>query len=213
MNIEAVIAELKRFHKDAKIALNYESNFQLLVAVILSAQCTDERVNMVTPALFARFPDAEAMAKADLEELEKLIYSTGFYKNKAKNIKGAAQRIVEEFDGDLPRTMEEMLTLPGAARKTANVVLREAFGVVVGIVVDTHVTRLSTRLGLISKKAAKSKNAVRIEKELMKVIPREDWGIIAHLLIHHGRKICPARKPKCEKCTISEYCPSAFKFD
>lgn len=213
MDIAAVIEELKRFHKDAKIALNYESDFQLLVAVILSAQCTDERVNMVTPALFARFPDAEAMADAKLEELEQLIYSTGFYKNKAKNIKAAAQRIMVEYGGDLPDTMESLLTLPGVARKTANVVLREAFGKVEGIVVDTHVTRLSTRLGLISRKAAETKNAVRIERELMKIVPREDWGVFAHLLIHHGRKICPARKPKCGECTVKQWCPSAFGFD
>ena len=213
MKIDDIIAELKHFHRGAKMALDFGSDFQLLVAVILSAQCTDKRVNMVTPALFACFPDAAAMAEADLAIVEQLIYSTGFYRNKAKNIKGAAQRIVTEYGGRLPNTMEDLLTLPGVARKTANVVIREAFGKVVGIVVDTHVIRLSTRLGLISSSAAKSKNAVKIEQELMKVVPRKDWGVFAHLLIHHGRKICPARRPRCAECTINGHCPSAFKFD
>lgn len=208
-NIPEVIRILKGEYPDAKIALDFEGNWQLLVAVILSAQCTDERVNKVTPALFKRFPTVDLVAGCDILELEKLIYSTGFYKNKAKNIRAAAVRICEVYGGEVPDTMEELLTLPGVARKTANVVLYSGFGKVEGIVVDTHVTRLTTRLGWLSPAVARSKNAVRIERELMKRVPRREWGGLAHLLILHGRAICVARKPRCEHCCVSALCPSS----
>lgn len=205
-----VISILKKSYPDARIALNFGDNFQLLVAVVLSAQCTDERVNKVTPALFKRYPTVRDFAGADLSELEKLIYSTGFYKNKAKNIRGAAKKVVEEFKGKVPSAMDDLLTLPGVARKTANVILHTAFGIEEGVVVDTHVIRLSGRLGLVSPTVAKSKNAVKIEKELMEVIPKKDWGDISMLLILHGRNSCMARKPNCQDCPLNKMCPSAF---
>lgn len=204
---EKVIELLKKEYPDAKIALTFGNNFQLLVAVILSAQCTDERVNKVTPELFKRFPEVRDFALCDLEELEKLIYSTGFYRNKAKNIKAAAVKILEEFDGKLPGTMIELLKLPGVARKTANVILSEAFKRSEGIVVDTHVCRVSGRLGFVSKKLADNKSAVKIEQELVRRIPKRDWAIFPHLLILHGRKICVARKPKCHLCVLNKICP------
>ncbi len=210
-NASAIVSLLKKEYPGAKIALNFGSNFQLLVAVILSAQCTDERVNMVTPSLFKRFPKAEDFAKCDISELEKLIYSTGFYKNKAKNIKAAAVKVVGEFSGKVPGRMDDLLKLPGVARKTANVILHTAFRRNEGIVVDTHVCRLSGRLGFVSKKFADAKNAVKIEQELMKKLEKKDWGIFPHLLILHGRKICVARRPKCQICVLNKICPSAFK--
>jgi endonuclease-3 len=205
-----IIEILKKQYPDSKIALNYGNLFQLVVAVILSAQCTDVRVNKVTPALFKRFPDAKDFAKCDVTELEKLIYSTGFYKNKAKNIKGAAQKVVKEFGGKVPGTMEELLSLPGVARKTANVVLSSGFGRNEGIVVDTHVARICGLLGLVPKKMSEAKNAVKIEKILMELVPKKDWGIFSFLMIDHGRAICIARKPKCEICPLNKICPSSM---
>lgn len=200
---------LKIKYPNATIALKFENDFQLLVAVILSAQCTDERVNKVTPILFKRFVNAEDFAKCDISELEKLIYSTGFYKNKAKNIKGAAEKVVKDFGGKVPDNMRDLLTLPGVARKTANVILFEAFGRTEGIVVDTHVARISGLLGLVPKKLSDAKNAVKIEERLMEIVPKKDWGNIAYLFIDHGRAICIARRPKCEICPLSKICPSA----
>jgi len=202
---------LQECYPDAKIALNFEDKFQLLVAVVLSAQCTDERVNMVTPKLFEVYPSIEAFAGAKQEDLEKLIYSTGFFRNKAKNIIGAAKKIVEDFEGEVPGTMEQLLTIPGVARKTANVILSSGFGKNEGVTVDTHVIRISGLLGFVPKKLSKSKNAVKIEQELMKLFPRDRWGKLSHLLIFHGRQKCIARRPKCEECRLNELCPSAFK--
>lgn len=204
-----IIRILKKQYPDSKIALNYGNLFQLVVAVILSAQCTDVRVNMVTPALFKRFPDAKDFAKCDVSELEKMIYSTGFYKNKAKNIKGAAEKVMKDFGGKVPRTMEELLSLPGVARKTANVVLSSGFGRNEGIVVDTHVARICGLLGLVPKKMSDAKNAVKIEQILIKIIPQKDWGIFSFLMIDHGRAICIARRPKCGICPLNKICPSA----
>ncbi len=207
--LKKILDLLSKEYKDARIALDYETDFQLLIAVILSAQCTDERVNKVTPALFKRYPTIKDFAEADIEELEKLIYSTGFYRNKAKNIKGAAIKVMEEFGGELPKTLKEVTSIPGAARKTANVVLNEAHGINEGIVVDTHVARITGKLGLVNKKDAEAKKAVKIERQLMKLIPKEKWAQIPHWLIHHGRKICIARNPKCTVCPLNELCPSA----
>jgi endonuclease-3 len=200
--IDKIIEILKKEYGGAHVALKYDNPFQLLVAVILSAQCTDVQVNKVTPALFKRFPTPEAMAKADISEIEELIRSTGFFRNKAKNIKNAAKIIVEKFGGKVPDTMEELLTLPGVARKTANIVLYNAFGKVDGIAVDTHVKRLAKRLGL-----TKEDNPVKIERDLMALIPKELWGPISYMLIEHGRRICKARKPDCENCPLKELCP------
>ncbi len=200
--------KLAESYPDAKIALEYENDFQLLVAVILSAQTTDVTVNKVTPALFEAYPDAASMASADIEDVERLIKSTGFYHNKAKNIIGAARTIMAEFDGKVPSTMEELLTLPGVARKTANIVLYNAFGILDGIAVDTHVRRLAQRLGLTSHK-----DPVKIEQDLMKLFPREDWGIITYRLIEHGRAICDAKRPVCGECVLNDICPSAFKVE
>lgn len=204
-----VIEILKKTYPEAKIALKFGDKFQLLVAVILSAQCTDKRVNMVTPALFKRFPRIGDFARCDINELEKLIYSTGFYKNKAKNIKAAAVKILSEFGGKMPNTMADLLKLPGVARKTANVILSNGFGKNEGIVVDTHVCRVSGLLGLVPMKLSKAKNAVKIEQKLMKIVPKEDWGDFSHLLIAHGRNICVARRPKCKVCPLNKICPSA----
>ncbi len=200
---------LKKEYPSPTIELNYEGVFQLLVAVILSAQCTDERVNKVTPDLFKRYPKVKDFAESNIEELEKLIYSTGFYKNKAKNIKAAAIMICADFNEKVPNNMEDLLKLPGVARKTANVILSAGFGKNEGIVVDTHVCRLSGRLGWVDMELSKKKKAVKIENKLMKIIPKKDWGKIAYLLILHGRKICVARKPKCKICPLNKICPSA----
>ena len=199
-----LIDRLRAAHPDAECALAHENPFQLLVATILSAQCTDERVNQVTPALFARFPTPQAMAAADRQELEALIRSTGFFRNKAKSIQGASARICQRFGGEVPQAMDDLVSLPGVARKTANVVRGVCFGLADGIVVDTHVKRLSQRLGLTDQKTPP-----KIEKDLMALIPREDWIDIAHLLIFHGRRVCSARKPDCAACTLTELCPSA----
>jgi endonuclease III len=199
-----ILILLKRLYPDATCSLTYQTPVQLLVATILSAQCTDERVNLVTPVLFARFPDAISLANCDREELESIIRSTGFYRNKAKNIQGACQKIVSEFGGDVPKQMEKLLTLPGVARKTANVVLAHAFGSNQGVTVDTHVTRLSARLGLTEET-----NPVKIERDLMKLLPQPDWENFSIRVIYHGRAVCKARKPNCAECKLAHICPSA----
>ncbi len=199
-----VLVRLKRLYPDATCSLTYATPVQLLVATILSAQCTDERVNLVTPELFARFPDAPALAAADREELENLVRSTGFYRNKAKNIQGACQKIVSNFGGDVPQNMDDLLTLPGVARKTANVVLAHAFGLNKGVTVDTHVKRLSQRLGLTERD-----NPVQIERDLMRLLPQPDWENWSIRLIYHGRAVCKARKPECDRCELVDLCPSA----
>jgi len=198
----AILARLKQLYPNATCTLTYETTVQLLVATILSAQCTDERVNKVTPELFARFPDVEAMAQAPRSEIETLIRSTGFYRNKAKNIQAACQMIVSEFGGQVPDTMESLLKLPGVARKTANVVLAHAFGVNAGVTVDTHVKRLSNRLGLTKHREPK-----RIEKDLMALLPQPDWENWSIRLIYHGRAVCRAKQPLCEECTLADLCP------
>ncbi|NIA08789.1 MAG: endonuclease III [Nitrospiraceae bacterium] len=202
--IQKVLKILQKTYPDAHIALKSRTPFQLLVTVILSAQCTDVRVNKVTPALFERFPDVKSMSEAPIEELEKLIRSTGFFRNKAKNIKAASELILERFRGKIPETMEDMLMLPGVARKTANIVLYNVYGVIAGIAVDTHVKRLARRLGM-----TKEVNAVKIERDLMAIIPKKDWGEISYVLIDHGRQICTARKPRCPECPVRDICPSA----
>ena len=199
-----ILVRLKRLYPDATCSLTHDSPVQLLVATILSAQCTDERVNKVTPDLFARFPDAVSLANADLEELENLVRSTGFYRNKAKNIQSACRKIVNEFGGKVPQRMEDLLKLSGVARKTANVVLAHAFGINAGVTVDTHVKRLSQRLGF-----TKHQDPVRIERDLMKLLPQSDWENWSIRLIYHGRAICKARSPACEVCQLAELCPSA----
>jgi endonuclease III len=198
-----IMVRLKRLYPDATCTLTYGNPVQLLVAVILSAQCTDERVNMVTPELFRRFPDAPALAAADLEEITELVRSTGFYRNKAKNIKGTGIKLVEQFGGEVPRTMEEIITLPGAARKTANVVLAHAFGINAGVTVDTHVKRLSKRLGL-----TKHDDPIKVEQDLMNLLPQTDWENWSIRLIYHGRAVCNARKPECDRCELADLCPS-----
>jgi endonuclease-3 len=195
-------AELTRLYPNAYCALNHKNPFELLVATILSAQCTDERVNMVTPKLFAKFPTPQAMAQGTQEEVETLVKSTGFYRNKAKNIIGAAKRIVEVYHGRVPQTMDDLLTLPGVARKTGNVVLGNAFNTNVGVVVDTHVSRLSQRMGL-----TKQKTPEKIELDLIKLFPQDQWTSLSHRLIFHGRQVCNARKPRCENCTLNDVCP------
>lgn len=208
-NILPIIKKLKKQYPGAGIELNFGNIFQLMVAVILSAQCTDVRVNQVTPGLFKEFPKIRDFAECEVEDLEKAIFSTGFYRNKAKNIKAAAQKILSEFGGKVPGTMDELLQLPGVARKTANVILNEGFGKSEGIVVDTHVIRISGLLGLVSKKLMKAKNAVKIESELMKIVPEKDWNKISHLLTWHGRRICIARRPQCDVCPLNQICPSS----
>jgi endonuclease-3 len=185
--------------------LNYSNPMELLVATILSAQCTDERVNEVTKVLFEKYKTPEDYAGSDLEELREMIKPTGFYKNKAKYIKMAAGKVVEEFDSEIPRSIEEMIKLPGVARKTANIVLSNAFGIIEGVAVDTHVMRLSRRLGF-----TKEKNREKIERDLMKLFPKNNWFEVTNLLIAHGRNICAARKPKCVRCVVNNLCPSAF---
>ncbi|HEX5471796.1 MAG TPA: endonuclease III [Lacipirellulaceae bacterium] len=197
-----VVRRLKADYPDATCALENETPFELLVATILSAQCTDERVNMVTPELFRRWPTAREMADAPIRELEKVIQSTGFFRNKAKNIKAASRDIVEKHGGELPRDMDQMVALAGVGRKTANVVLGTAFGMATGIVVDTHVTRVSRRLGL-----TKQTDPTKIEKDLMALVPKNEWINFAHRMIHHGRQICNARKPKCPLCSMNTFCP------
>ncbi len=192
----------KRYYPDAHCALNYTNPFELLVATILSAQCTDERVNMVTPLLFKKYGTPQKMAKAAVESIEEIIRSTGFFKNKAKNLKSCAAALVEKYDGKVPKDLESLVQLAGVGRKTANVVLGNAYGIASGIVVDTHVSRLSYRLGWV-----KSENAVIIERELCAEVPQEDWIMLSHYLISHGRAICKARKPACSHCFLEETCP------
>ncbi len=199
-----ILLRLKQLYPDATCSLDYETPMQLLVATILSAQCTDVRVNMVTPELFRRFPDAAAMAGAELEEIEALVKSTGFFRNKAKNIQAACRMIMTEFGGKVPQVMEDLLKLPGVARKTANVVLANAFGINMGVTVDTHVKRLSYRLGL-----TKHTDPIRVERDLMKLLPQPDWENWSIRLIYHGRAVCMARKPQCDRCAFADICPSA----
>jgi endonuclease-3 len=203
--IDSILQCLAAAYPDATCALDHRSPFELLVATILSAQCTDERVNMVTPALFAKYRRPEEYLSAPVEELERDIHSTGFFRNKAKSIRGAARLLVEQFGGEMPRTMEEMLTLPGVARKTANVVLGTAFGLAEGIAVDTHVRRLSGRLGL-----TRHDDPVKIERDLMALVPRDAWIHVSHRLILHGRQVCHARRPHCARCSLTDLCPAAF---
>jgi len=199
-----ILVRLKRLYPNASCTLNYVTPVQLLVATILSAQCTDERVNLVTPALFGQFPDAEALAKAELVEIENLIRSTGFYRNKAKNIQAACRILVAEYGGKVPPSMEQLLRLPGVARKTANVVLAHAFGINAGVTVDTHVKRLSYRLGL-----TKNTDPIHIERDLIRLLPSHDWENFSIRIIYHGRAICKARNPACQACLLSDLCPSA----
>ncbi len=201
-----VLARVKALYPDAKCSLDFETPVQLLIATILSAQCTDERVNKVTPELFRRFPDAAAIASADPLELEDLVKSTNFFRNKAKNIQAACRRIMEVYGGEVPQTMEDLLTLPGVARKTSNVVLANAFGINLGVTVDTHVKRLSYRLGL-----TKHTDPVKVEQDLIKLLPRPDWENWSIRLIYHGRAVCNARKPDCDRCELADLCPSAGK--
>jgi endonuclease-3 len=205
--IAAIIDGLDELYPDAHCELDFETPFQLLVATILSAQCTDKRVNMVTPTLFARYGTPAEMAEATPQAIEPIIQSTGFFRNKAKSILGAARVIMEDFAGELPRTMDELLTLPGVARKTANVVLGSAFGMNEGFVVDTHVMRLAGRLKL----ARAVDEPVKIEAELCDKIPRDKWTKMGHQLIWHGRRVCFARKPACHECALAPHCPSAGK--
>ncbi len=199
-----ILARLQERYPEATCSLDYTTTLQLLVATILSAQCTDERVNQVTPALFQRYADAQAFAEADLLELQALVKSTGFYRNKAKNIQAACRKIVQEFGGEVPQTMAELLTLPGVARKTANVVLAHGYGINAGVTVDTHVKRLSQRLGL-----TKHQDPAKIEQDLMKLLPQPDWENWSIRLIYHGRAVCMARRPNCQACLLADLCPSA----
>ena len=199
-----ILNRLKRLYPDAICSLDYKNTLQLLVATILSAQCTDERVNKVTPALFEAYPDVYAFAEADLADLETLVKSTGFYRNKAKNIRAACQKIVTDFGGEVPKTMAELTSLPGAARKTANVVLAHGYGINAGVTVDTHVKRLSTRLGL-----TKQSDPIKIERDLMKLLPQPDWENWSIRLIYHGRAVCMARNPNCGVCKLADLCPAA----
>jgi endonuclease-3 len=200
--VDEILKGLQETYPDVKCALDHQDPLQLLVATILSAQCTDVRVNLVTPALFAKYPSAADFAEARLPDLEKLIHSTGFFRNKAKNIKAAGQRLLSEFKGIVPKTMEELLTLPGVARKTANVVLGTAYGIASGIVVDTHVFRLSHRLGL-----TRARTPELVEQDLMTIVPKTEWIDFSHRLIHHGRKVCSARNPQCDRCSLNPVCP------
>ena len=200
-----IIRLLEKEHSDAEIALTFKNPLELLISTILSAQCTDERVNIVTKTLFKKYKTPRDYAKADLKELEQDIRSTGFYHNKARNIKNCCQMLIEKFGSQVPKTMEELLELPGVARKTANIVLSNAFGIVEGIAVDTHVRRLSERLGL-----TQNKYQDKIEQDLMKIVPKEMWMRFSDLLIFHGRKVCMAKKPKCGECVLNKICPSAF---
>ena len=201
---DLIYRRLSKEYPDARCELDHENPLQLLTATILSAQCTDKRVNLVTPALFKRFPDAVSLSEAKPEMLEGLIRTTGFFRNKTKSLLGMASAVVERHQGKVPRTMEELTKLPGVGRKTANVILGNAFGINEGVVVDTHVGRLSLRLGL-----TRQKDPVKVELQLMKLFPRKVWARLSHLLIFHGRRVCIARSPKCEMCVLSDICPSS----
>jgi len=200
-----VIRRLKRAYPGAKCSLNHSNPFELLVATILSAQCTDERVNIVTANLFRKYTKPEDYLKVGPRELEKDIQSTGFFRNKTKSIQGTSRMLTEQYHGEVPHTMDELLELPGVARKTANVVLGNAFDIKAGVVVDTHVTRLSHRLAFTQQKTAE-----KIEQDLIPIVPKKDWVIFPHLMIYHGRKICKARNPLCAECTIEKFCPSSY---
>src|SRR6201991_787880 len=199
-----ILRALKKTYPQATCALNHANPFELLVATILSAQCTDERVNIVTANLFRKYRKPEDYLKVPARELEKDIQSTGFFRNKTKSIQGTSKMLIEQYGGEVPHTMDELLELPGVARKTANVVLGNAFGIKAGVVVDTHVTRLSHRLAFSQEKTAE-----KIEKDLIEIVPRKDWVIFPHLIIFHGRKTCKARNPQCEECVIEKQCPSS----
>ena len=204
--VREILKKLDEAYPNATCALIHQNPFQLLIATILSAQCTDERVNMVTPGLFKKYPDAKTFAYANSADIENDIRSTGFFRNKTKSIIGASKKIVDEFHGEVPRAMEELLTLPGVARKTANVVLGTGFGIASGVVVDTHVQRLSERLDL-----TKHTDPKKIEQDLMKVIPQDRWILFAHQLIWHGRRVCQARRPRCIECNLNKICYSKDK--
>jgi endonuclease-3 len=204
--VAAILSGLDEAYPAVECALTHRSPWELLVATILSAQCTDVRVNLVTPELFRLFPTPQKMAKATLPQLEALIRTTGFFRNKAKSIQGAARKIVEEFGGQVPQTLAELITIPGAARKTANVVLGVAFQKAEGVVVDTHVFRIARRLGL-----AKGETPQKVEQELMAILPASRWIDFSHQIIHHGRQVCVARKPKCERCNLEQLCTSEDK--
>ena len=201
---EEILERLREEYPEAHCALHHDNALELLVATILSAQCTDKRVNEVTPGLFVRYPSARDYAEASLQELEEMIRSTGFFRNKARALKGLGQALVEDHDGDVPPSMERLTRLPGVGRKTANVVLGNAFGIDEGIVVDTHVGRLSRRLALSAEK-----DAVKIERDLVELVPRSRWTLWAHLLIFHGRNVCKSRRPECPNCVLADLCPSA----
>jgi endonuclease-3 len=199
-----IVARLRRADPEPRIALDFATPLQLLVATILAAQCTDDRINQVTPALFQRYPTARHYAEADLAELEEMVRSTGFYRNKARALKSLGQALLAGWDGEVPAAMDALKELPGVGRKTANVVLGNAFGLTEGIVVDTHVHRLSRRLGLTAEE-----DPEKIERDLMAVVPREDWTLFSLLLINHGRRTCKARRPECGACAVADLCPSA----
>ncbi|MFO7732650.1 MAG: endonuclease III [Candidatus Aminicenantes bacterium] len=205
--IGKIVRLLRRHYPQARTALEFRSPFQILVATILAAQCTDERVNTITPGLFRKYPAAADLARADREELEREIRPAGFFRNKAKSLLGASRRIVEAYGGEVPGTMDELLTLPGVARKTANIVLSAGFGKAEGIAVDTHARRLSRRLGL-----SRHDDPVKIERDLLALVPRKDWLDFNFLLVEHGRALCPARKPRCADCFLRGLCPSAAAF-
>ncbi len=197
-----IVRHLVKGYPDAKCALYYESPFQLLIATILSAQCTDERVNIVTKKLFEKYPTAFDLAVATQSQIERIVKSAGFFRVKAKNIRGCASQLVEKFDGDPPQCLDDLVKLPGVGRKTANVLLGTEFGIAAGVVVDTHVGRISRRLGLTSET-----DAVKVERELMQVVAKKDWIYYSHRMIHHGRQVCDARKPLCEECSMKRFCP------
>jgi endonuclease-3 len=200
-----ILSRLKEAYPDARCALNYRNAFELLCATILSAQCTDARVNLVTPTLFARYPTAFDLAQAEPSEVEEIIRSTGFFRNKTRSLIGMAQALVADYGGEVPRTMEQLRKLPGVGRKTANVILGNAYEINEGVTVDTHVTRLSGLLGL-----TRETDPVKIEQDLMRLFPQEDWGLLSHLLIFHGRQICIARRPRCGDCVLAQLCPSSL---
>ena len=205
--IKAITEELWRLYPEAKCSLDFSNPLELLVATQLSAQCTDDRVNLVTRDLFQKYRTAEDYANASQEELEQDIRSTGFYRNKAKNIRSACQLLITNYNAEVPDTMTDLLKLPGVARKTANVVLGNAFGIIEGFVVDTHIGRLARRFGW-----TKNEDPVKVEQDLMRLVPHQDWLDLSHLMIFHGRAICQSRKPLCQQCTLSKLCPSAFQF-
>ena len=204
--IKTITEELWRLYPNAKCSLDFTNPLELLVATQLSAQCTDERVNLVTRDLFQKYRTVEDYASASQEELEQDIRSTGFYRNKAKNIRAACQLLITNYNGEVPSTMADLLKLPGVARKTANVVLGNAFGIIEGFVVDTHIGRLARRFGW-----TKNEDPVKVEQDLMRLVPRQDWLDLSHLMIFHGRAICQSRKPLCQQCTLTKLCPSAFQ--